>query len=303
MSQDFDQRIIHIISDGLGKQVIKAQAFTTGLSHYVFDVETDDHLSYVVRLAPPERRLELKQGLYWQAKLEQIGVPLPKIYRTGELDGHAFVIYERLPGDDLEHLYPTLSSTVRQRLACTVAEIQQKIGTLDDPSFHSARPWMAILHTILERSEREIASSGLCDGRYVGIARTRMAQHGDYWAAVRPVAFLYDLNVRNVIVDHEQVSGIIDVDEMWFGDSLLAIGRGKTLLQLMQQDTDYITAWCEYLKLSERQLRVVDFYALLYCVRFMGTVGQRLNGNPNVTTDPGNIPLLEHLAQNLCANP
>jgi len=68
MSQDFDQRITYIISDGLGKQVIQAKAFTTGLSHYVFDWETDNHLSYVVRLAPPERKMELKQGCYWQSK-------------------------------------------------------------------------------------------------------------------------------------------------------------------------------------------------------------------------------------------
>ena len=90
-----------------------------------------------------------------------------------------------------------------------------------------------------------------------------------------------------------------DVDEMWFGDPLLTIGRGKTLLLLMQQDTDYITYWCEYLSLSEFQIKMVNLYALLYCVRFMGTLGQKLNGNPSVQTDAGNIALVESVTREL----
>jgi hypothetical protein len=95
------------------------------------------------------------------------------------------------------------------------------------------------------------------------------------------------------------VSGIVDVDEMWFGDPLLTIGRGKTLLLLMRQNTDYVTYWCEHLALSEFQLKMVDLYTLLYCVRFMGTMGQTLNGNRSVQTNAENIGLLESVAQEL----
>jgi hypothetical protein len=46
----------------------------------------------------------------------------------------------------------------------------------------------------------------------------------------------------------------------------------------------------------------VDFYALVYCVRFMGTAGQRLNGNYSIQTDPSNLGVLEGTARKLLAN-
>jgi hypothetical protein len=122
-------------------------------------------------------------------------------------------------------------------------------------------------------------------------------RHETYLAAIRSVAFLYDACVRNVIVSEGRVSGVVDVDEVWHGDPLLAVGRGKTILLLMEQETDYITYWAEWLNLSEFQLKIVDLYALLYCVRFMGTLGQQLNGNMSVQTDPTKARLLEELTQ------
>ena len=44
---------------------------------------------------------------------------------------------------------------------------------------------------------------------------------------------------------------------------------------------------------------MVDFYALLYTIRFMGTIGQRLNRNPSSQTNPSIAPLLEKIAHTL----
>lgn len=288
-----------IFRDCLDKTVAEAKRFPMGLSHYVFDVVTEDECGYVVRIARPERKAELESGLYWQEKLAKAGVPLPRLFHTGEIEGYPFAVYERLPGADLEEVYPVLSTEARKRVAHAVADIQCRIHGLDDPWFESTLTWPDVLAVILNRSEREIISMGLCDQHYVGLVRERIHKYGDYMVEVKPVPFLYDTSVRNVIVHHERVRGIVDVDEMWFGDPLLTIGRGKTLLLLMRQDTDYITYWCEYLSLSEFQIKMVNLYALLYCVRFMGTLGQKLNGNPSVQTDAGNIALVESVTREL----
>ncbi|MCP4415223.1 MAG: hypothetical protein GY805_01280 [Chloroflexi bacterium] len=42
-------------------------------------------------------------------------------------------------------------------------------------------------------------------------------------ANVSGVPFVYDLNIRDVIVLKAQMSGIVDVDETWFGDPLLGL--------------------------------------------------------------------------------
>ena len=74
------------------------------------------------------------------------------------------------------------------------------------------------------------------------------------------------------------------------------------MLLAMRQDTDYIDHWCACLELDPDARRAVDFYALVYCVRFMGTAGQRLNGNYSIQTDPSNLGVLEGTARKLLAN-
>ncbi len=288
-----------IVETKLNKRVIALQRFTTGLSHYVFDVAADDHVSYVIRIARPERNAQLKRGLYWQAELEKVGILMPEIYQSGEVDGRAYAVYEKLPGLDLETAYPSLTSPEKKEIAHTVAAIQQRIHILDGPLFEKIHPWMDVLQWIVNLSKREMVATGLCDSRYVDQVRQRLQTYAPYFTAVQPQAFLYDLNVRNVIVQNGKVTGIIDVDDMWYGDPLLAIGRGKTILLMMRQDTDFIDHWCDFLNLSPQQLEMVDFYALLYTIRFMGTMGQRLNGNQSIQTDPNVAPLLEKMAHRL----
>jgi len=293
--------VARIVENYLSKKVEKTERFATGLSHYVFDVVTEDGSLYVIRLARPERKSQLEDGLYWQKRLEKIGVPLPKIYSSGEIEQYPFVIYQRLPGADLEEIYATLSSEVRKQISHTVADIQRKIHTLDDPRFQKVLPWSKRLQVVLHRSEHEILQKGLFDKQYVASLQRRLSRYENYLTSVEPVAFLYDTSVRNVIVYKGEVSGLIDVDDVWFGDPLLAIGRGKTISLLMQEETDYISYWCEYLNLSDLQMQIVNLYALLYCIRFMGTSGQKLNGNLSVQTRSDNVEHLERVTRTLSA--
>ncbi|MCP4428058.1 MAG: aminoglycoside phosphotransferase family protein [Chloroflexi bacterium] len=288
-----------IIANTLGKNIATIQRFPTGLSHFVFDVVADDNFSCVIRIAKPERSAEIEEGLSWQAELEKVGAPLPEIYHSGRMNGSAYAIYEKLPGNDLEITYPSLTSLEKKEIAYSVAEIQQKVHTLNKGLFKEIYPWKDVLHWIINRSEREILATRLCDPKFIDLARERMQKYADYFETVEPRAFLYDLNIRNVIVLNGKVTGIIDVDEIWFGDPLLAIGRGKAILLSMRQETDFISYWRDFLNLSPLQTEMVDFYALLYTVRFMGTMGQELNGNQSIQTDPSVAPLLEDIAHRL----
>jgi hypothetical protein len=67
----------------------------------------------------------------------------------------------------------------------------------------------------------------------------------------------------------------------------------------MRQNTDYIEYWSNHWSLSDFEMKLVDLYALLYCVRFMGTLGQKFNGNPSVQTDITNAQHLESITTGL----
>jgi len=292
-----------IIEDTLRKSVTAIKRFPTGLTHYVFDVVTKENVPYVVRIARPERRFEFERGIYWQERLESIGIPLPKIYHKGIVNNHPYAVYERVPGSDLENVYSSLSTQEKRDIANTVAELQQKVHLLGRQHFDNIDCWVDVIYAIVKRTEREILATGAGNNQkqYIDRVYQKIQENMSYFSTVEPVAFLYDLNVRNVIVKDSEVTGIIDVDALWFGDPLLAIGRGKTILLTMQQDTDFISHWCQYLNLSDFQLKIVDFYALLYSVRFMGTVGQKLNGNYSLQTDPNSAHLLSKIADDILA--
>ncbi|MGF7132002.1 hypothetical protein P3T40_003485 [Paraburkholderia sp. EB58] len=45
-----------------------------------------------------------------------------------------------------------------------------------------------------------------------------------YFASLRPICFLDDMTVNNVLVDHSDLQGIIDVDFVCYGDPSMTIG-------------------------------------------------------------------------------
>jgi aminoglycoside phosphotransferase (APT) family kinase protein len=288
-----------IVEEKLGKTASKIRQFPTGLSHYVFDVSTTDGFSCVVRIARPQRITEFKCGIKWHKIIEEVGVRLPQIFEVGKLNGHYFAVYERLEGNDLENVYPLLSIREKETIAEAVAEICWKIASIDRKCFAKIYPWHDFLQSIVSRSEREILSHGLCNPKYIGLVREELKKQTEYFQAFKPVTFLYDLSVRNVIVDNGIVTGIIDVDDVWFGDPLLAIGRGKTILMAMRQDFEFIRHWCEYIKLSNHEMKIIELYSLLYCLRFMGTIGTKLNGNASIQTNPENARLFEQMADKI----
>lgn len=274
--------------------------FETGLSHHVYEVVVGGE-SFVIRLAEPRRVRELKEGVRWHRLLESFNLPLPYLFDDFEVDDYAYAVYERLPGEDVEVAYASLDRAAKEHLAQQVLGFQQRISYMPRGYFKGVVPWPKYIEMILMRTDFEMRLNNMFPLSYVERLKGVLAKHEEYLHQVSNLPFLYDTNVRNVIMDGGKVTGIIDVDEVWLGDPLLAIGRGRTLLLMMGQDLDLIEFWSENLALTAFQEKMVKVYSLLYCVRFMGTLGQTLNGNHNVQTDPAGAPLLEALTEGLLA--
>ena len=60
----------------------------------------------------------------------------------------------------------------------------------------------------------------------------------DYLSKVSPTAFLDDTTTKNVIVSEKgELSGICDLDEMCFGDTLHSLAITKMSLLLIEQES------------------------------------------------------------------
>src|SRR5262249_29141951 len=121
---------IEIVRRVLGVGVSAISRFPTGLSHYVYDVVTDDGRRIVVRLAGNETRDALAGGIYWHERLRAVGVPLPTLLYAdlGWGDIAPVMILERLSGRDLGAEYDGLTPAQKRTLAGEIATIQGGVG-------------------------------------------------------------------------------------------------------------------------------------------------------------------------------
>ena len=281
-----------VVHSRLGLEPVEVRRFLTGLCHYVFSVTTSDSRKFVVRIATPQTKRLLAGGVYWNELLRPLGVPLPRILEVSlelsEIE-FPFVVLEELSGADLGEIYQSVSAHEKLEIVSEVVRVQAKVSVLPEaggfgladsyekpPAY---RTWEAAVSAILERAQQRMHQSNHPGATHVARARHALSRFESYFAAVRPVPFLDDTTTKNVLVDQGRLSGVVDVDQLCFGDPLLTIGLTHTALLSDGRDVDYIQYWMNLLKLNKQQRQVVDVYTLLFCVDFMSELGQRFNRN------------------------
>jgi len=120
-----------------------------------------------------------------------------------------------------------------------------------------------------------------------------MKQFQDYLQNVELLAFLDDTTTKNVLIQDGKLAGIVDVDQICYGDSLLVIGLTNMALLGMKADTKYIDFWLDELNATPIQRKIVIFYTLLFCIDFMGEQGMKFDNGKVISIDDEKIVLLK----------
>ena len=111
------------------------------------------------------------------------------------------------------------------------------------------------------------------------------------------------LTTKNVIIHEGRLSGIVDVDMVWFGDPLFPVGLTRMALLNLDYNPDYIGYWCEHLHLGGIQRQILTAYTALFCVNFMSEIGQKFNREDPITADPAQVEKFYSLLDKLLAEP
>jgi aminoglycoside phosphotransferase len=301
-----------VVRSRLGLEPAEVQRFLTGLCHYVYSVTTSDRQKFVVRIATTSTKRLLTGGIYWNELLRPMGVPLPRILAANLEPSEIrfpFVVLEQLPGSDLYQIYQTLTSPEKLEIVSEVVRIREKVSVLPEAhgfgfaySYSESpgyRSWKAAVLGILERAQQRMSHSGHPGVAYVARARQALGRYETYFAGVRPVPFLDDTTTKNVLVDQGRFTGVVDVDQLCFGDSLLTLGLTKMALHANASDVDYVEHWMNLLGLNNELRQVVDAYTLLFCVDFMSELGQRFNKEEQPEIDVQKLTRLESVFETL----
>jgi aminoglycoside phosphotransferase len=301
-----------VVRSRLGLEPAGVRRFLTGLCHYVYSVTASDRQKFVVRIATTSTKRLLAGGIYWNELLRPMGVPLPRILAANLEPSEIrfpFVVLEQLPGSDLCQIYQTLTSPEKLEIVSEVVRIREKVSVLPEAhgfgfaySYSESpgyRSWKAAVLGILERAQQRMSHSGHPGVAYVARARQALGRYETYFAGVRPVPFLDDTTTKNVLVDQGRFTGVVDVDQLCFGDSLLTLGLTKMALHANASDVDYVEHWMNLLGLNKELRQVVDAYTLLFCVDFMSELGQRFNKEEQPEIDVQKFTRLESVFETL----
>jgi aminoglycoside phosphotransferase len=263
--------------------------FTTGARHYVYEAKFASRQPVVVRIGSATAHSEIAGAIYLSKLLRPRGVPLPTILAEDVQSGFPWLVLERLPGTDLGAVIGNLTDTQLDRIAARVALAQAitsetgssgRYGYAVRPSEAPHSTWSQVLDAHISRSRLRIASAGLFDVASAVIVQSELDVMRNEIDAIPPTPFLHDTTIKNVIVTAEgSVSGIVDVDDLCFGDPRYAAALTLAALTAQRGPLQYVSAWLRQAGWSDD--RLFRLYITLFLLDLMAEHGQVFNGNQN----------------------
>ncbi len=289
--QDFQQRAEALASAFAGERVREIRRFPTGAQHFVFEAIFARRAPFVVRLSRPADRQLAAGALRLSAKLRTLGLPLPEIFASGVDAPVPYLIMERLPGVDLGEVVTELKPQALRSIARSVADAQAAVaqmaragrfGFAVEASEAPFRTWTEFVRAHVHRSSQRVHAAGLFSPGHATRLEAQIDRRRSLLDRIAAIPFLHDTTMRNVIVANGRLSGIVDVDDLGFGDPRYVVALTHAALIAMQAPADYVTAW-----MDEAGWRADDIFALYtaaYLLDLMSEHGLPANGNERPST-------------------
>lgn len=305
-----EQLARQLVLRDLGLEAALVRRFTTGSMHYVYEATFDNHASVVVRIAAAYGHEAMRGAARLSKLLRPRGAPLPAILAEDLNPPFPHLILERLAGSDLGEVVGTLPHTSLDAIAAAVVDAQRataqsqgcarKYGYAVAPEEAPYSSWPEVLAAHLQRSQKRMAASGIFAVSDIeplsGVLRTMDRE----LAAIPATAFLHDATTKNVIVSPQgRLSGIVDVDDLCFGDPRYAVALTWASLLTSGDALYYADSWTRIAGFSKD--RLFQLYVALFLADFMAERGQEFNGNRNAANPESDKRLrrlyIEALAQ------
>jgi aminoglycoside phosphotransferase (APT) family kinase protein len=285
-SSNEELAVVQCMMSALGERpfVLERQALTHS-GNVVYRVQLADGRSLAVRISPDIQAFSHTGSNL--AALRALGLPVQTVLAQGPTPaGGSFVVLDWLPGRDIYYAFKTLNVSQAGRVAEAVVAFQHRVGEQLPAAPGGGFGWAGIgegapharwTEIFGEAAPAEAFAAILerTDARPLDRFRARLgllrASLEDYFDALRPVCFLDDLTIKNVLVDGGDLSGMIDLDTVCYGDPLMVLG--STLAHIEAEVGNSGTAYAEALLRCWAprgvQLRATAFYACLWAVGFL----------------------------------
>ncbi len=246
------------------------QRYGTGQGNYVYRIDFADN-SYILRCSPEPEAYRTTAHLL--GELLKYDLPVPQVLAQGQEEGFDYLLLSCIEGSDLGDIYKELTSEEKRLIAQELVRIQKKIASLPFRPSIEGWTWHSFIRDMLDRAETRIRQNGHFDPEKVKRLRQESWKLDSYFSAIPPLPYLDDISNKNLLIHQGRLSGIVDVDEMGFGDPLTYVALTNMALLNEDCDTDYVDFLLTEMRPSPIEKLAFLFYTLIYCVDFMGERG------------------------------
>lgn len=278
---------IAIFENNTKRSVVQIERCSVGIANYVFIVSTANE-KFVLRCSKDENAY--KDTVYWLNRLSVCEIPIPIVLSEGKYKDYSYLILSYIRGDDIGNVYCKLNDSEKKQIAKEVVKIQRKVLRLD---IHADMEWTwnCFVDKMLNRAEKRIKRKNYFDFNKIYIIKKLQQEIQEYLDKVPIAPYLDDISTKNLLIYEGNVSGIIDIDWMGFGDMLTFVALTRVSLLNMDLDTKYIDYLLDEIRPNTIEYKAFIFYCLIYCVDFMGEIGMQFLDK----TIPVNENIIERL--------
>lgn len=275
------------------------QRFTTGNHHYVYDVVLENDEQLVARLTKKSEQKSMEGAVKWNKFFRPKGILLPKIIHYDLEHVYPYMLIERFKGKDLGFVFDDLSEDSLRTIAEQIGMFQkisketvnsERFGYSVEPENAPFTSWSQVVESSISRSRKRILSTNVVDIKSCNLVEKLFNDHKSLMDK-KSTPFLHDLTSKNVIISNSHtLSGVIDIDNLCFGDPTYHLALTKVALSERKNCDVYIKYLLEAFDGYDENLLKV--YLAVFYLDFLAEIGQDFNGNI-VKATPERINFLE----------
>ena len=262
---------IAIFENNIKRSVVQIERCSVGIANYVFIVSTANE-KFILRCSKDENAY--KDTVYWLNRLSVCEIPIPIVLSEGKYKDYSYLILSYIRGDDIGNVYCKLNDSEKKQIAKEVVKIQRKVSRLDIQA-DTEWIWNCFVDEMLNRAEERIKRKNYFDFNKIYIIKKLQQEIQEYLDKVPTAPYLDDISTKNLLIYEGNVSGIIDIDWIGFGDMLTFVAMTRVALLNMDLDTRYIDYLLDEIRPNTIEYKAFIFYCLIYCVDFMGERGMQ----------------------------
>lgn len=152
-----------------------------------------------------------------------------------------------------------------------------------------------LIESSLDLCTAIVKKNGFFDIGYYDTLKSFINAKNEYLENIQPTPFLDDITTKNVLIENGELQGIVDLDNLCFGDPMWHVSLTKMALLSDEADLDYIGYWLEAMGATQEERIMVEIYTAIHCICFMREMGEKFNKDVIEPINPKRITLLEKI--------